>query len=638
MEAMFQLTDIKDIPKDISLFGSKYLKNVRAMFCKCINIENNPDLRKIFCEDNNIENIKKFFNAYNLINFNHFFYLIGNTKEIKKYSESLKEFLEEYYSFNNTQYNRLNELYSRYFTKKYETNLINIPIYKIETLFARLAQNHLEFLKPFADNFEIINLISSKLENLETIIEECSVKFFNFAYNGTYFNETNSIFNSIMKSMSDLENKIVDEYIWEKYKKHSVEIPEQNAENLVSKIKDLEIKMYNYTKESKSKHYLEIRESNDKIQSIYSKIKNQLGDYASFFKDIAIKLISKVEVIEKEINLLEKNEEDINDANIICSTDFEINENDFFDVKYKIKIIKNNKILLKNQKKNIDLENEIKIKDRKQKLNISKNNHNKIENEQQKKIFVEDYLYLDEKDIYNIVAKLYNYDLKILDKAFYVLDIEKGKLDSMEIAKQILSYNGDDESKINLLNEKYNELIELINEKIVNNIANIEGFFIILNNNRINGKINFSNKFYDLIIYIFTKAQDLLLKNENKRIQDFIFILSQAYYKEVGKKKIYILEDIKSHELYKSKDFWKKKIMITIEDGFKKIRKLNSSNKINQEKKEEIICNNLFIFSVLMKKFDYNKDIIIELVNQIFDRCKCGENCRKQVLIFINQN
>jgi len=60
------------------------------------------------------------------------------------------------------------------------------------------------------------------LENLETIIEECSVKFFNFAYNGTYFNETNSIFNSIMKSMSDLENKIVDEYIWEKYKKHSV--------------------------------------------------------------------------------------------------------------------------------------------------------------------------------------------------------------------------------------------------------------------------------------------------------------------------------------------------------------------------------------------------------------------------------
>jgi len=208
----------------------------------------------------------------------------------------------------------------------------------------------------------------------------------------------------------------------------------------------------------------------------------------------------------------------------------------------------------------------------------------------------------------------------------------------MEIAKQILSYNGDDESKINLLNEKYNELIELINEKIVNNIANIEGFFIILNNNRINGKINFSNKFYDLIIYIFTKAQDLLLKNENKRIQDFIFILSQAYYKEVGKKKIYILEDIKSHELYKSKDFWKKKIMTTIEDGFKKIRKLNSSNKINQEKKEEIICNNLFIFSVLMKKFDYNKDIIIELVNQIFDRCKCGENCRKQVLIFINQN
>ena len=45
------------------------------------------------------------------INLNNFFYLLANTKETKKCVESLKEFLEEYYSFNSTQYNRLNELY-----------------------------------------------------------------------------------------------------------------------------------------------------------------------------------------------------------------------------------------------------------------------------------------------------------------------------------------------------------------------------------------------------------------------------------------------------------------------------------------------------------------------------------------------
>ena len=161
------------------------------------------------------------------INLNNFFYLLANTKETKKCVESLKEFLEEYYSFNSTQYNRLNELYSKYFTKNRETKLVNISIYKIETLITDLVKGQLDFIKPLADNFEIINLISSKLENLETIIEECSVKFFNFAYNGAIFNDTNSIFNSMMKSMSDLETKIVDEYLWENYIIHTSETPEQ---------------------------------------------------------------------------------------------------------------------------------------------------------------------------------------------------------------------------------------------------------------------------------------------------------------------------------------------------------------------------------------------------------------------------
>ena len=572
------------------------------------------------------------------INLNNFFYLLANTKETKKCVESLKEFLEEYYSFNSTQYNRLNELYSKYFTKNRETKLVNISIYKIETLITDLVKGQLDFIKPLADNFEIISLISSKLENLETIIEECSVKFFNFAYNGAIFNDTNSIFNSMMKSMSDLETKIVDEYIWENYKKHTSETPEQKVEDLISHIKDLERKMYNYTKETKSKHYCQIKESNDKIQSIYSDIMIQWGNNISFYKENAKSFIKKLEGIENKINPKEKNEETINEENIIFSkSDFEINENDFYSVKYKIKIIKNNKIPLKKTKEDINQKDEKKIKEKKHKINKSKNHQNKNENDLLKKKFDEDYLYLNEKDTYNIITKIYNYDLKILDKSFYVLDIEKGKLDAMEIANQILKYN-EDESKINLLNEKYNELIELINTKIVNNMANIEGFFIVLNNYRAKGNIKFSNKFFDLMIYIYTKAQDLLLKSDNKRIQELLLILSQTYYKEVDKKKIYILEAIKSHELYKNIDFWKNIILKKIEDEYKRIRKFNSSNKINQEKKEEIISTNLISFSGLMKEFDFNNDKIIELIKQIFDKNKCSEECRKQVLIFVNQN
>ena len=66
MEAMLQLTPLPQIPKEFSKFVTPKLKNIRALFCKCVNIKEIPDLTNIFNKTDNlnkITNISMLFNG-----------------------------------------------------------------------------------------------------------------------------------------------------------------------------------------------------------------------------------------------------------------------------------------------------------------------------------------------------------------------------------------------------------------------------------------------------------------------------------------------------------------------------------------------------------------------------------------------
>ena len=176
----------------------------------------------------------------------------------------------------------------------------------------------------------------------------------------------------------------------------------------------------------------------------------------------------------------------------------------------------------------------------------------------------------------------------------------------------------------------------------MNRIENAEVFFKCLNSYRVGGKINLAEKFYDLLIYIYNKVQDELIKNANKNIDELMLILSQTYYKEINGEKIYLLEAIKNHELYKSIDFWKSSIIKNIEDEFKIKRILQSKNKkiniITQEKKEETIITKLFPFFELLKGYDVEKEKINDLFTQILNKYTCSEKARERLFSFINVN
>ena len=558
------------------------------------------------------------------INLNSFNDLLANSEEANKFIDIYKERLKEYFTINSTQYNRLNELYDNFSSESSGQLFINTPIHKIESIIKNMFQIQLKIYEVIISKGSIFVSIDNELDKIKKIILDSSSKLKNLSYNNEMITATNKVFNSMMKSMSELEIQEIDEYIWEKYKKHVLEAKEVKPVDVVAFIKNLEKNIYDFVLEKKSSFVSDLKETEKKIQIVFNKMQENFRNYFSYLKDLNNTLSEQFEHIEKEINT-EKVIEDIqkNEKNTNPKSNLILDEKDLYTVKYKIKIIKSNKITLKAD------QNEIKEE-------IKNNKEQKLNS------FKEKYLFLTEEDKYQIISKLYSYDLKILDKSQYVLDVEQGKIIASDLSNEILLYNEDDENTKNKLNEKYEEIIESMNNKIVNNLKNIESFFLVLNNYRAQGKVKLIEKFYDLVIYVYNKAQDLLIKTNNKKLEDLMLILSRTYYKEISGKKIYVVEAIKSHELYKNMDFWKAIVIKQIEDEFKVMRNFNSTNNttniLTQKKKESIIYTKLIPFADLLKDFEFKNDTIIEIINQILDKYKYDKASREQIFSFINES
>ena len=558
------------------------------------------------------------------INLNSFNDLLANSEEANKFIDIYKERLKEYFTINSTQYNRLNELYDNFSSESSGQLFINTPIHKIESIIKNMFQIQLKIYEVIISKGSIFVSIDNELDKIKKIILDSSSKLKNLSYNNEMITATNKVFNSMMKSMSELEIQEIDEYIWEKYKKHVLEAKEVKPVDMVAFIKNLEKNIYDFVLEKKSSFVSDLKETEKKIQIVFNKMQENFRNYFSYLKDLNNTLSVQFEQIEKEINT-EKVIEDIqkNEKNTNPKSNLILDEKDLYTVKYKIKIIKSNKIALKAE------QNEIKEE-------IKNNKEQKLNS------FKEKYLFLTEEDKYQIISKLYSYDLKILDKSQYVLDVEQGKIIASDLSKEILLYNEEDENTKNKLNEKYEEIIESMNNKIVNNLKNIESFFLVLNNYRAQGKVKLIEKFYDLVIYVYNKAQDLLIKTNNKKLEDLMLILSRTYYKEISGKKIYVVEAIKSHELYKNMDFWKAIVIKQIEDEFKVMRNFNSTNNttniLTQKKKESIIYTKLIPFADLLKDFEFKNDTIIEIINQILDKYKYDKASREQIFSFINES
>ena len=564
------------------------------------------------------------------INLNHFNFLIANTKEIQKYLEKFKSYLFEYYTLNISHFANLSKLLNGFSARKNQ-NFINTPIYQLKLIFQSIIEFQSKKYETMIPDCQNLILISENLISLKKIIEEIYTKH-NKLSNLGISKDMNTVSNSIMQYMDDLENKTVEEFVWEKYKKHTLTSNKEKIKNLIDKIKQLEKNLFDYGNEKKGQYFSMIKESDNKIQKIFNDIKNIFQEYISKLKETTKDYIKNLENFEKNLNSISINLEIKNVENVFCSkSDFEFKEKDFN--KYSIKILKNKKILLKDYNKDNHLENN--NDDNFIELKKTKTFTDKFTSSENKK---ENILFLTDEDIYEIISRLYKYDLKVLDKSKYDLDKEKEKLLSLEKSNKILlDYSENKEKAKKNLNKDFKQIMELINTKIINTIKNAESFFIALNNYRVKGKLNLNDKFYELVLYIYNSTFDLLKENNNYTLGNLMIILSQTFYKENGKEKIYILEGIKSHEIFKPNEFWKNIINNKIEDEIKNLMKLEASKLLNQEKKEEIIITKLLAFCSLMKEFNLDKNKISNICALIFEKYKSSQESREQINLFINQ-
>lgn len=552
-------------------------------------------------------------------NLNFFYNLFNNENVISKIINLIKDSIETFIKINNSQYNDIFNLYEKFSTIKYKTYFFNSPLYKIKISFEKIIIFNIYYIQSFQENIDILKSILIKLSKLQILITYISNRF-NNAMNDK---EMKTVYNKLIQSLDLFEKKIVDEYISEKYNKHISSINNEiKICDLAEHIKYLDRTLYEYQEIRNNSYFKEIKEYNKKIQNMCSSINGNFETYINFLKEQNKQFNTKLETFEKDIKIKGNMSKDLKDNLINSKFGFDSpNEN-----KYRIKILENNKIYLENKSNS----NDIKSKNGDKKDKKSKCEKNlKIKHYNSK----EEVLFLTEEDKYEIISKLYSYNFLIIEKSEYNLDIEKGKLEAVNLSKEILLYNNDDnKEKEKLLNEKYDEIIKSIDNVILNNIKNTYSFFIVLNNYRVSQKIKFSEKFFDLIAYIFNKAQDLLLKSDDQKLSKLLLVLSQTYYKEINGTKKYIISVIKYHQLFKNKEFWKNSLIMDIEEQLK----INSG--FSKDKKDDIINMKNILYVNTMQEFDVPVDIILEVINEICNEYECNQEVRISSLSFLNIN
>ena len=553
------------------------------------------------------------------INLNNLFNIIANANDASIYLDSINCFFEEYFSLCRSQYNSFNQLYDKYFSNQNES-IINNKIYQIDSTIKSILKINLAYMKSFESNNDLFNLIKKQISDLGKILKKLPSLSYNFSLNGKNTDETNQITYSLNKAFSDLEMKIIEEYIKEKYNKKISGIDnKESIENLVCLIKYLENSLLNVTKQRKITYFNKLKEPDDKINKATNNISNSLLIYISKTKENNKILNEELLKIENDIksNNFKEAKQNQKEEVILSKDDF-IPKDEINIYKYKLKVIKKIKLPLE-----LNEINEKEIKNDKKDLAAK---------------FDDKFIYLNEQDVYNITEKLYNYNFFALDKSKYNLAIEKGKIEALKLSTEILSFLGADKNKQELLEKNFDEFKNSANEKILNNFENMKEFYIVLNNHRGKSKNQFSEKLFELCIYIFQKTLNFLLQNRNLELEDLMIILSQTFFKEENGKKKYICDIIKSHDLYKKENFWEEIVVHKIEEEFKLKKKLiqQDLNIINtSQKKDETIATKLIPLGSIMIEFDFPKKKAIEVVEKVLKKYKCGKDTKEQIISFL---
>ena len=239
------------------------------------------------------------------------------------------------------------------------------------------------------------------------------------------------------------------------------------------------------------------------------------------------------------------------------------------------------------------------------------------------------------QDLYNIVELFYSYDFNMIDKTHYDTDIEKNKIQIIEITGKLLGIDLMKNIKIN---------IEIFPEDEINNFLDFLfskedyalEFLLCLNSFRTSGNLEISQEQFNIIKDFFCRCSDYLFEHKNKSLYYYLIILSQTFYKMNNGEKYFLQEEIKDKEFFLNAEFWIEFTETMINKELIKFEKQIQKSTMNEEskskRKEEIISSNILSLIPSFKNFNLKQESIESVLLTIIEKYNLNEEKKKFIL------
>ena len=244
------------------------------------------------------------------------------------------------------------------------------------------------------------------------------------------------------------------------------------------------------------------------------------------------------------------------------------------------------------------------------------------------------------QDLYNIVELFYSYDLNLIDKTHYDMNVEKNKIQIIEKTGKLLGMDLMKNIKIN---------IEIFPEDEKNNFLDFLfsredyalEFLLCLNSFRTSGNLEISQEQFNIIKDFFCRCSDYLLEHKNKNLYYYLIILSNTFYKMNNGEKYFLQEEIKDKEFFLNTEFWIEFTEAMINKELIKFEKHMEKSTMNEEakskRKEEIISSNILSLIPSFKHFNLKQESIESVLLTIIDKYNLNEEKKKFILsLFAN--
>ena len=523
--------------------------------------------------------------------------------------------------------------------KKIDISPIEYNIERINKLF----KNYYECLELFTRSLE--NQMNSLYQNIEKTKAKINEIKNNYSIDKQTFLQKYSEYDAINKKLYnkyfEQEKYILDFTLKNKpqiTKEKETELinklfdPLKNEKELKTKFKKLENfgKIFNDSYEKNSKELKEI------VKMFYNQFETLITHIFIFYGKSFLIQIKDFTTDKNNMKTKEKDfDEKLNQSmKKIEAKSYEFNLDD-----YKVKTIKINSM----NENNITEGDKILI-------NMVKNSHKKI----------------DEKDIFFIVKKMYNF--QNINKTEYIIDIEKEKLNLNERLNKLFNFaymsnikknsdkindinsNSNSENKgatfeENTINKKESEPTQEDLDyicKLMNRKEYRDFLLTKLNNYRAVGSLIMPENIYNYFVQIFLEIIKYIIDEKQTDTGNgsnidyitarYIFILSQTFYYKKDGKKIYLQNGLRNQKIFQSAEFWinllQNNMKMELEKLSKNREKPMTENDI-QEKGNEICLMQILPYLSGFTGFGMSKEEINRISDFFIKEYKLNEEAQK---------